>query len=191
MQHKKQILFSLLAVTLILLSRVVPALAHTRVEVGGYTLIVGWVMEPAVVGERNAIFVEILEGETPVVDAESTLDVELLYADRSFRANLIPTDDPGVYTAELFPTVRGQYSVRLFGTLGEMALDETIAPEEVFPASRIQFPEPEPDTRALQQEVAMLTEQLQTARTLGFAGIGLGAVGLLLGGIALFRAARR
>lgn len=162
--------------------------AHTRVEVGPYAIVVGWLVEPPVVGERNAISVEIHEGDQPVAGAEGTLNAEILYAGRSLRANLNPTQTPGLYTADLYPTVRGQYQIRLFGTLGALDVDETIEPEEVFPAARIQFPEAQPDPREMQQQLDDLAGQLQTARTLAIAGVGVGAVGLL---IALFSLLRR
>lgn len=161
--------------------------AHTRVEIGPYAVVVGWRTEPPIIGERNAITIEITEGGEPVEDAEATLDVELLYAGRTFRVNLSPTATPGLYMAELFPTVRGQYEVRFFGTLGELEIDETLEPEEVFPASRIQFPEPQPDPRDLQQQIEVLSNQLQTARTAAFVGIGVGALGLFIAVFSLLR----
>ena len=78
---------------------------------------------------------------------EATLDAELQYAGRTFRANLEPTETPGIYTAEFLPTVRGQYSIRLvWDRIGELEVDEIVEPEEVFPASRLQFPETQPDS---------------------------------------------
>lgn len=163
------------------------AMAHARVEIGPYAVVVGWMEEPAIVGERNAVIVEISEGETPVEGVEATLDLELLYAGRSFRSNLTPTATPGLYTAEIFPTVRGQYQVRLFGAIGDLQVDETIEPEEVFDAARLQFPEPAPEPRALQEEIAALESQLQTARTLAYVGIGIGAAGLIAAVFSLWR----
>lgn len=163
------------------------ALAHTRVEIGPYVVVVGWLVEPPIVGERNALTVAITREDQPVEGAEATLNAEMLYAGRTFRVNLNPTATPGLYTAEIFPTVRGQYAVRLFGTLGDVAVDEVIEPEEVFPADRIQFPEAQPDPRALQEEITALESELQTARVLAMAGLGVGALGLILAAFSLFR----
>lgn len=176
----------LLALVLIVISER-SVLAHTRVEIGPYAVVVGWLVEPPIIGERNAITVAITREDQPVEGVEATLDVELLYAGLSFRTNLNPTETPGLYTAEIFPTVRGQYAVRLFGSLEEMAVDEVIEPEEVFPADRIQFPEPQPDPRQLQVEIASLESELQTARTLALAGVGIGALGLIVAAFGLFR----
>ena len=163
------------------------ALAHTRVEVGPYAIVVGWLQEPPIVGERNALTLEITEDDQPVTDAEATLDVEVLYAGRTWRVNMNPTTTPGLYTATLFPTVRGVYTTRLFGTLGSTDVDVELDPEEVMPASNLQFPQPLPDTVALQEQVEQLQADLQTARTWAFVGSGAGLAGIALGLVGLLR----
>ena len=52
----------LLTIFLSLVVTPVPALAHARIEVGPYVIIVGWVEEPVIVGERNAILIEVTQG---------------------------------------------------------------------------------------------------------------------------------
>ena len=168
-----------------------PVLAHERVELGPYVVVVGWVKEPAIVGERNGLFLQFTQDEEPVEGVAATLDAELQYAGRTFRANLEPTETPGIYTAELLPTVRGQYSIRLFGSVGELEIDEIIDPEEVFPASRIQFPETQPSLGELQKEtdqkINELESQLQVARLSAFAALGVAVVGVALAGFSLRR----
>ena len=164
-----------------------PALAHTRVEVGPYAIVVGWLAEPPIVGERNALTIEISENEQPVPGAEATLDVEVLYGGRTWRVNMNPTETPGLYTATLFPTVRGQYTVRLFGTLSNTEVDVTVDPEEVLPASNLHFPQPLPDTIALQEQVDQLQAELQSARTISYLGGGVGLLGVVLGLVGLLR----
>jgi hypothetical protein len=149
--------------------------------------VVGWLQEPPIVGERNALTIEISEDEQPVTGAEATLDVEVLYAGRTWRVNMNPTETPGLYTAVLFPTVRGVYTTRLFGTLPNADVDVELDPEEVLPASNLHFPEPLPDTIALQEQVDQLQADLQTARTWAFVGVGGGVLGIVLGLTALFR----
>lgn len=179
------------AVFTILILTAANANAHTRIELDQYAIIVGWVDEPVIVGERNAIVVEvrrIIEGsdnEPPVEGVEATLDLELIYAGNNFRANLNPTEEPGVYTAELFPTVRGQYSVRLFGAIEEMDVDETVDPEEVLPASRLQFPEVEPDIFTLQARLDVMEAEARTSRLFAYAGVVIGMIGSLLGALGI------
>jgi len=152
------------------------AKAHTRIEVGPYVIIIGWLNEPPIVGERNALTVEISEDEEPVVGVESTLDAELIFGPETYRVNLNPTTTPGLYTAEIFPTVRGQYELRLFGSIEDLEIDETAEPEELAPASRIQFPEPLPDGRDLQKEISALENEVQTTRTFAYIALGLAVV---------------
>lgn len=181
------------ATVLLLLSTSVVS-AHTRIEVDDYAVIVGWVEEPAIAGERNAILVEVRrisensEVEQPVEGVEATLDVELIYAGSNFRVNLNPTDEPGVYSAELFPTVRGQYSVRLFGSIEDVEINETVMPEEVFPASRLQFPEEEPDVFAIQARLDEMERQARISRFVAYAGVLVGLIGSALGALGIKKA---
>lgn len=191
-QFPKSPVWLTLLLGLILVSMITKlAYAHERVEIGPYVLVVGWVNEPAIVGERNALFLEVLENEEPVTGVEGTLDAELQYGGRTFRSNLMPTTTPGHYTVEFFPTVRGQYAVRLFGAIGDTEVDEVVEPEEVFSGERIQFPEPEPSVLELQKEterqMAELESKVQTAQLVAFAGVGIGLVGISLAAFILVR----
>ena len=163
--------------------------AHASTKIGPYNLVVGWVNEPPIVGERNAILLIITEDATgePVIGAEASLEAEVSYGPKTFSGNLNPTTIPGEYTLELIPTVRGQFNLHLSGTIGQTEVDVTTEPEEVFAAARLQFPEAPPDTLALTEQIATLNADLQQARTLAFVGVGLGVIGLALGLVSLWR----
>lgn len=165
----------------------VPALAHTRVEVGPYQIVVGWEKEPVIVGERNALLIEVKEGDLPVEGLEGLLNLTVLYGGRSFIGQLAPTDHPGVYAAEIFPTLRGQYEVHLTGQIADVPVDEFLEPEEVLPANVLQFPETLPDPGSMQVEIDDLAEQVQTAQTFAYAGLAAGVIGILVGAVAVFR----
>ena len=186
--YLRAILFSLLIILGLLGLSVQTALAHTRVEVGSYVLVIGWAEEPVIVGERNAILLEVMEDKTPITGLEATLDLTILYAGHSFIGNLSPTGTPGVYAAEIYPTVRGQYTVQLTGMIGDTAVDEQLEPEEVLSANVLQFPEAQPDLLDLQNSVDDLDSRLQTAYILAIVGTVFGVVGI---GIALFALFRR
>lgn len=192
MWHKR-LLYSLcvgfLLVYLWFAAAIPTTFAHASTKVGPYNLVVGWVNEPPLVSERNAILLIITEDATgePVMGAEATLEAEVSYGAKTFSGNLNPTTTPGEYTLELIPTVRGQFNLHLSGTIGETAVDVTTEPEEVFAAARLQFPESPPDTLALTEQIATLNDDLQQARTLAFVGVGLGVLGLGLGLVSLWR----
>jgi hypothetical protein len=167
-----------------------PVRAHSRVEVGPYAIILGWEAEPVIVGERNALIIEVFEGERPVEGLEGTLEIQVLYAGRTFLGDLTPGGAPGRYRAEIFPTVRGQYEVRLTGTVEDMAVDEVLEPEEVLSAGVLQFPENQPDPIEQQAALASLQARVQTTSTLALAGVILGLGGLGLAVFSLRRTAR-
>jgi hypothetical protein len=170
---------------LLLLAR--PVLAHSRAEVGPYVIVVGWENEPVIVGERNAVIVEVHEGEAPVEGLEGTLDAAINYAGRTYLANLEPTSTPGLYHIEILPTVRGQYELVLTGNIADMTLNEVLEPEEVLPAAVLEFPEERPDAAAMQMTVNDLTNRLQTAQLLAIGGLVVGVVGIGLAILALVR----
>lgn len=164
-----------------------PARAHTTTTIGPYDVLIGWVDEPPVVGQRNAILYEISRDGAPISGVEATLDAEIGYGDRTMRVNLNPTDVPGRYVSPFIPSVRGVYSVRLFGAIEEFDVDQMLEPEEVGDGAMLAFPEPLVDTRAMQEQIDTLSADLGAARTLALVGLGVGAVGLLLGVLGLLR----
>jgi hypothetical protein len=167
------------------------ALAHARVEVGPYLIIIGWRSEPPIVGDRNALLLEISKDGQPVEGVESTLEVAVSYAGRTFTGNLDPTTTPGRYMVEIYPTVRGQYTVQLSGAIEETAVNASAEPEEVLPAAVLQFPEAPPDTLALQAEIDELAGQLQTARLLAVVALGVGLLGVGTAAAAVWLGRRR
>jgi len=154
------------------------AFAHSRVEAGPYTIVVGWENEPAIVGERNALLIEVWEGDQPVVGLEGALEVTLSYGSETFQANLIPAAEPGTYLAEIYPTVRGEYQVHLGGQIKEQVLDLEVAADEVLSASVLQFPEPRLDTGALEERIAALQEELHGLRLLAITATTLALIAL-------------
>lgn len=113
-------LWAILIAGLGLFAAASPLWAHGSTTVGPYTLIVGWVNEPPLVSERNAVLLIVTNEETgePVTGVEASLDAEVIYGGKTFRANLNPTTTPGEYTLELIPTVRGSTICTCLARLG-------------------------------------------------------------------------
>jgi hypothetical protein len=132
-------LFSLMALFL----NIQPALAHESITVGDYTLEVGWLSEPPVVGQQNAIVVNVstTSDEKPVEDV-SALTVTISYGgqDKTLTLQPLGEDTPGQFVAPILPTVAGEYSVIFGGTLGDTAVDAETHVEEVQTADTLQFP---------------------------------------------------
>lgn len=166
-----------------------PALAHTRVEAGPYVIVVGWENEPIIVGERNAVFLQVLEEETPIADdVPVELEATVFYGGRSFLGIPDPSEQEGVFLVEIFPTVRGRYELQLTGTIGETPVDIIVELDEVQPAGALQFPEEQPDPIEMQAQLEEMQAQLRTANIIAIAGLGAGILGL---GLAVFSLIRR
>ena len=118
-------------------------LAHEEITAGDYTLEIGWLSEPPVVGQQNAIVVDVMttSDQQPVEDV-SGLTVTISYGGQDKVLTLQPAgeDTPGQFIAPIIPTIPGQYTIKLSGTLGDTAVDAEVEPEEVGNADTLQFP---------------------------------------------------
>lgn len=132
-----------LLVFLALVLNIQSALAHESITVGDYTLVVGWLSEPPVAGQANAIVVEVstISDEQPVEDI-SSLTLTISYGGQNKNLTLGPVDEhsPGQFMAPILPTVAGEYSVHFGGALGDTAVDAETHVEEVQPADMLAFP---------------------------------------------------
>lgn len=130
-------------VFLALMLNVQAALAHESITVGDYTLEVGWLSEPPVVGQHNAIVLNVstTSDGAPVEDV-SSLTLTISYGGQDKVLTLEPVDEhsPGQYMAPILPTVAGEYSVIFGGTLGDTAVEAETHVEEVQPADTLAFP---------------------------------------------------
>jgi hypothetical protein len=126
-----------------LIINVQAALAHESITVGDYTLEVGWLSEPPVVGQQNAIVVNVstTSDEQPVEDVSSlTLTISYGGQDKTLTLQPLGEDTPGQFVAPILPTIPGEYTVILGGILGDTAVDADTHVEEVQPADTLQFP---------------------------------------------------
>lgn len=121
-----------------------PVLAHESVTVGDYKIEYGWLNEPVIVGQQNAIVVNVSNttDNQPVKDI-SGLTVSVSYGGQSKILTLQPLgeDTPGQFVAPILPTIPGQYTLAVGGKLGDTVVGSIeVEPEEVGTADAIQFP---------------------------------------------------
>ena len=145
----------------------------------------------------------------PVEGLEETVQVEITYNDTGDRVTMplrAVFNGPGKYTADLFPTAAGHYTFRFFGTIEGTTIDETFDSSEggfseIRAVDESQFPVKVASPRELEAAIQGLSTSTEdsaevasssddTARTIGYVGIALGVVGIVVGG-AGFAAARR
>ena len=123
------------------------ALAHESVTVGDYEIEYGWLNEPVIVSQQNAIVVNVSDtggGEAQPVEDVSALTVTVSYGGQSKTLTLQPLgeDTPGQFVAPILPTVPGKYTLTFGGKLGDTDVRADVEPEEVETADALQFPSP-------------------------------------------------
>jgi hypothetical protein len=135
------------------------AFAHTEQHVGDFHVLIGWLNEPALVGQPNAVQVTITDhDEKPVTDLGAD-DLKVVVSTAGKDSDPLPVlpafdteegfGNPGEYHAELIPTAPGDYSFHLTGKIHDTAADLTIASgPETFDAiegtSDLEFPVKQP-----------------------------------------------
>lgn len=158
-----------LAVMAALLVFALPALAHEGREVGEQLIVFGWRVEPALAGLINGPEVTITHHDTeePFEGAEETLQLEVSFGDQTMAVPLRAAwGEPGHYIADLIPTLPGDYTFHLTGTLGDVTVDETFTSADgefssVEPATDVMFPQTgAADVSALQAQIAELQAQI-------------------------------
>src|SRR5690606_26533729 len=155
--------FAALLVALLALMIVMPLAAHESRNSpdGQYQYVFGWRTEPALTGVSNGpefYIYELVNGERGERVEGAELQVEVMFGGASVNLPLNQAfRDPGHYVANLIPALPGDYTCRVYGTLGDLALDETFTSADggfnsVEPAQDIQFPEPFPNLFTLQPQ---------------------------------------
>jgi hypothetical protein len=152
------------------------AFAHTTIHVGDYDVEIGWVDEPSIVGQRNAIVVNVENTTAPDAEVDvSNLAVSVSYGGQTKALELEPLseDTTNQYIAPILPTVAGQYTVQLRGKLDSMDINQDVQPEEVAASEELAFPNP----GAAQEQ----NSGLNWSQWLSIIGIISGLTGLVLG----------
>lgn len=188
--HTKLFWRALLAAGVLTLAVTTVALAHASIKVGPYTVEVGWVDEPPVVGVKNAVFISLTNDETgKPVEGVGTVEVTVSMGGKERKLDMHPLgeDHPGQYAADFIPTRRGTYTVKLAGKIENTDVNTSTDIEETVEATGLQFPETLPDAPAMNQAVNQAAAAASSANTTAWMAIGVGVVGVLLGGLALLR----
>lgn len=171
-----------------------PAAAHDRRAVGPYTFVVGWIVEPAYVGQLNALDLTVTEtASTKAVEGlEKTLKADLISGGGAATTPLTIATRfglPGKYQGQVVPTKIGEYTFHITGTVGTTTIDEKFESgpgrfggiEDIAP---LQFPNKVPST-------GDLAAKLDDANAKVTIAIALGAIALVISVGSLVLALRR
>jgi hypothetical protein len=143
--------------------------AHAVVQVGSLTVAIGWLHEPAYVGNDNAVQVLVKDAQgnplTTITDKDLQVEVSL-GAQKMAAQPLVPTFDSdtglglhGEYESRIIPTAPGNYTFHVFGKVaGSAPIDQSITASsttfnEVVEQSAAQFPTKLPSISELNQKV--------------------------------------
>ena len=194
-----------------------PALAHEERTVGTFHFAVGFGNEPAYTGEENSVQLFLHDAQDrPVTNLTDTLSVEVVYGGQKMTLPLEPDFEvgefgtPGDYRAWFFPTQPGDYTFHFTGSIKGQEVDESFTSgpttfSSVADPTNVQFPVKEPPVSQVASLTQRLSARLQeavagqqraqdsanSAKTIGYVGIGVGAVGLLVGALAVAISRRR
>lgn len=173
------------------------ALAHERRKLGKYELVVGFLEEPAFLGQPNAVSLAVKNTETnqPVERLQQTLDGEISSEGKSKAVQLRARFGvPGAYVADFIPTRMGTYIFRFFGEIEGLKVDERFQSgpstfSDVQGVEELQFPEKLPDGLELAARLEKAESAAQDARNMaifvGGVALAFGVAGAALGLIAL------
>jgi len=188
------------------------AYAHTVDSIGEYRVEIGWMNEPVVSGDTNAIefYVSPLVPDLDlkdqvfkngISDLNKTVKIQLIYKDESIMLHLSPDHNiPGKYYAFVNPTISGFYQANILGTIKDTPISLSMHPPKVEERSYIEFPEPTDLTlnqiidghTALIADINNLKESVKNleeiqANNMGYVGIGVGIIGIVIAIIALVK----
>ena len=186
-----------------------PAFAHEVRKVGAYEFTVGWDHEPTYTGVENAVQLILKDSKgNPVDDLGDppSLKVQAINANQTsdpldLRASFDADTGLGThgeFDAAIIPTVPGDYTFHLTGSVNGQNVDEKFTSSDktfdpVKDPTEVQFPAKVPSNSQLAQSVNRVTARASTAAKDAknsadtatiLAIIGIGA-GVLLGGAGL------
>jgi hypothetical protein len=167
------------------------AFAHERRTIanGKYDVVVGWDVEPAYAGEKNAASIRISQGGSspavPVTGAEKNLKVQIRQGatTKEFALRAV-FGQQGYYVADIVPTREGDYQWTFVGSIGDDQVNDKFDTADgkfngVESIAGLQFPLAVPDPVQSSNAVSAAQADAQSARTLAYVGIGVGVLGLL------------
>ncbi len=129
--------------------------AHSHITIGDYEVTIGWMNEPTLVGQPNGVEV-LVEGPdgNPIVDLGGDALAVVVSTGEQDTPSLPLTPafsieggfgTPGQYTAELIPTLPGEYTFHFTGSIRDEPVDVSITSGEdtfssVNSTSDLEFP---------------------------------------------------
>ena len=171
------------------------ALAHETRAVGKYKFVVGFLNEPALLNEPNALDVRVTISDTAkaVEGLDKTVKAEIIFGGSTMPLALSARfGQPGAYDAFFIPTRAGTYIFHFTGQIEGTNIDEKFESgpgrfNDVTDTSTLQFPVKVPAPADMLAQLKSAQDAAASAQTLAYIGIAVGVVGLVVGGLGFMR----
>jgi len=170
------------------------AYAHERRMVGPYQFVVGWLNEPAYVGQFNSLDMRITDTRTnqPVSGLEKTLTADVAAGGLAPFPLTVSArfGTAGAYNGYVMPTVTGQYTFHITGKIDTQAIDEKFlsGPNtfgDIENTATVQYPAKVPVADDLSKRLDAIQSGVDQTRIFAIVAIALSV--LALGGAAMMR----
>ena len=172
------------------------AYAHERRMVGPYQFVVGWLTEPAYLGQLNSLDLRITDTRqnpaAPVSGLEKTLTADVAAGGLTPFPLAVTArfGTAGAYNGVVMPTVKGTYTFHITGKIDTTNIDEKFnsGPNtfgDIEDTAAVQYPQKVPVGDDLSKKLDAIQSGVDQTRILAIVAIALAVLGL--GGAALAR----
>lgn len=161
--------------------------AHERRTVGPYQFIVGWLNEPAYVGQLNSLDLRITDTRTnqPVTGLEKSLTADVAAGGIApYKLTVTARfGTAGAYNGWVMPTVTGSYTFHITGTIDTQKVDEKFSSGpgtfgDIENTADLQYPTKVPVADQLGAKLDALQSSVDQTRLIALAGVLLGVIAL-------------
>jgi len=165
------------------------AAAHERRTVGPYQFVVGWLNEPAYVGQMNSLDLRVTDTRVTPAKAVEGLEKTLTVDVRT--GGLAPLQvtvtarfgTPGAYNGYAMPTATGTYVFTIKGKVENLDIDEKFESGpgrfgDIEPTTALQYPNKVPAADELTERLGDLQGGIDQTRLLSAAAVIIGFVAL-------------
>ena len=165
------------------------AYAHERRTVGPYQFVVGWLNEPAYVGQLNSLDLRVTDTRQNPAAAVGGLEKTLTADVSAGGLAAFPLTvsarfgTAGAYNGYVMPTVVGTYMFHIVGKIDTMTIDEkfTSSPNtfgDIENTAALQYPAKVPVADDLRQKLDAISSGVDQTRIIAILGLLFGVVAL-------------
>jgi len=168
------------------------AYAHERRTVGPYQFVVGWLNEPAYLGQLNSLDLRVTDTRNtqPVAGLEKTLTADLAAGGLAPYTLTVSArfGTAGAYNGWVMPTVPGTYTFHIKGKIDTLDVDEKFSSGpstfgDIEDTAAVQYPAKVPVADSLSKKLDAIQSGVDQTRVIailalviGLAGIGAGVL---------------